>query len=196
MVAILGLLFAFNSPVGKPEAGIRASRSVKPVAVISGQNHLLKEDTFCLVNSQAEADKLLLRAFGDREPIVDFDSYSLICIFHKKKQLLTGLDFLRLDESERTFEIKYVEHSITQIFMGLNDNVANAPYLLIVVPKWKGDVVFHSREGTHEDELSIWSLKHRLRSKKQPRGSDVERQDEQGHTSERGAGARRMSKAS
>ena len=62
MVAILGLLFAFNCPVGKPEAGIRASRPVKPAVVLRGQNHLLKEDTFCLVNSPDEAKKLLMRA--------------------------------------------------------------------------------------------------------------------------------------
>lgn len=147
MVTLLGLAFICIQPQGIGTAG-RATATLKPVVITRGKQHRLAQTECYLVNSSDQAAKVFARSLPSDSllcaPDVDYERYSLICLFAKRRPLLSSLRLARIEESRNTLIVKYREESITQVFFGLNDDVAEAPYLLIIIPKWSGRAVYYS----------------------------------------------------
>jgi hypothetical protein len=147
------------------------ANSLRPVALFRGSNHRFQLNQFVILNSRKEAVALFSRGFHAQNyslaPEIDFRRYSAICIFVKRGPLLRTLEFVRFDQSNNTLAVYYSEERITQIFLGINDKAAEAPYLLLVVPKWKGDVVFYANRQSLTGQ-SRWILQSYIPRKQWP----------------------------
>lgn len=115
----------------------------EPVVVIRGYHQLSKEE-FVVINSQDQAKKVFAKALSDDDylqaPVVDYSCYSAVFICHPRTPGLKSLKFVSSKVSQTTLDICYSESCLDQIFIGLNDSVAEASFLLIIIPKWTGRV--------------------------------------------------------
>lgn len=156
----------FGLPLGKSESAIQCSCSVKPLATLRGREHRLKENAFYLLNSEEEMKNLFVRAFPIRAfmdaPTFDFERCSVICIVHKRTKLLTALDLGKIEVVGNKLRVYYVENWIANIIDGYNDQVAEAPYLLLVIPKFKGNVEWYRRDFDEKEGDLKWILEHQL----------------------------------
>ena len=123
---------------------------VRPVVFIEGL-HRLERDTFHVIDSEQQANDLFGKALAIedyvRKPTVDYSSYSAIVICHHRKKFLTSLKLESVEASEKSLKIRYSESYLDQVFIGLNDSVAEAPFLFIVVPKSNRNVYFYQKNG-------------------------------------------------
>ena len=128
---------------------------VRPVAVIPGR-HQLKKTACYVVNTPEEARKVFAEVYSPddylRAPRVDYSRYSAILVCRQRAPFLISLELDSLHTAGSEMTIQYSEDWIGQIFFGLNDTVAESPCLLIIVPKWKKDVLIYRTEAVSKKQ--------------------------------------------
>jgi hypothetical protein len=149
LLIISVVFFLFTQAVLPVVPSPEPSTPVRPAIVLTGC-HSLTKSGFHVINSQGEENALFADAFPLENPFllssVDYSHYSAIWVFHPKDALLGSLSLVSVKASKDCIDIHYSKNYITQVFIGVNDDVANAPYLFLLVPKWKKPVLFH-QEG-------------------------------------------------
>jgi hypothetical protein len=163
-------LLALSLLHGSAQEQAEKSLPVRPVVLIEGF-HRLERESFQVIDSEQQAIDLLGKALSLedylRKPTVDYSSYSAIVICHPRKMSLTSLKLQSVEASEKSLKISYSESYLDQVFIGLNDKVAEAPFLFIVVPKSNRTVYFYQKEmGPAKQGLGI--LKTTIPARKGP----------------------------
>lgn len=162
-------LFAFQTCFF-PYPAAQNQNIVVPIITISGKQHELKDNQYCVINSVEQAQEIFGKCFGVddflRAPTVDYTSYTLIAVFYKKTLLLSSLHMATIEANDRRMIVKYIEGS-TQSFTVPSEAPSSCAYLLLVVPKWEKDVAFLASDRAAPTATSNWQTKAYIRSKVQ-----------------------------
>jgi hypothetical protein len=141
---------------------------LRPAVVIPGYHELGKAGFF-IINSQQAADATLAKALSStsflQAPRVDYSRYSAVFVCRPKERWLVSLKLESVEASENTLKISYSCVWLDQVFIGLNDNVARAPFLFVVVPKWEGSVQFYEEEDAIGNP-GAWILRAKIQAER------------------------------
>jgi hypothetical protein len=150
-VILLAVFLLPAGPQGHPEKFL----PLRPVVVIEGC-HTLEKVSFFVINSQEQAQSIFAKALSVssylRAPRVDYSCYPAILICHPREASLTCLELKSVEASQSSLKIIYSRSWLDQIFVGLNDTVAETPFLFVVVPKWDGTVYSYEQENAPCDQ--------------------------------------------
>jgi hypothetical protein len=149
-------------------AGTKASAppaSFRPVIVFKGV-HQLTKPTFALINSSDQATTLFANALSATDylnfPEIDYSEYTAICIFVPQKPLLRSLGVSHVKKTAGCIHVYFRENYPSQVFVGVNDGLASAPYTCVLIPKWLREVRVY-REGEDNGHPPAWLLQATLR---------------------------------
>ncbi len=168
------IVLAVTASLGPTSASAEETpRKLKPVITLTGTDSKQIKESFARCGSQMEwVDTWHKHKGGDAEvdrrtcPVVDFESYIVVAIFHGKSSVNEGITVMAVTDETDCVRVRYRPSWFQTAFSSKPKSYDTQSYAFVVLPKSPKVLVLEEDVRDNLREPPIWKERARLASEK------------------------------